>query len=614
MSGEPESKIISDLSENEKDKSICIEVNECPDQIEKTDLKDNKTSVVIRIEPGATGATETVEKGQNKTETDILNSNCNNPCEKHEDPSVSLTESENTTASLTSEDDDQQGVLNPAFIEDEEEKETNKKKKGHQRQPSCSPNKDIESISGILEGGSGKTENVIINPPILTDQSVTDSGKNDKQYSEYFMPSPEYKTQLGDYKKTKKSPSVAKIFCWIISCLLLTGAIIIAVLIGTGIIDTDPSKNIKVSRKLQPELDTKTEELPVSVQLLEVKADDVPNVLTNNPDFFLPKKDARYFDGKMRITNVEWNSNYQDNRSYQYQELADILQAELDALLNEYYPNFKFESNILRLMEGSVIAVFEIKASLKSDGSDVINEDNILDAIINNLEREMGYLFGKFIVSKESVEIQEKPSASTPIYVVLEGDEDEVDSLEQQLEIYESEIFSKPRLEPITELINDERTENNIELVTTTTLAESRTHSKNSMSLSSSDTTTKIVIESNSIFNKTTPTTTTETNQDVIATANTLMKLDTKDRDQLTDDIESRTDIYDQSEISNREVDVQSEYLETQSDKNDNIELEYFKSSEAENEYEFDSSEQITTDANINILELNTLQPNIINS
>ena len=144
MSSESESKIISDLSETEKAKSICIEVNECPDKIE-TDLKDNKTSVVIRIEPGAT---ETLDKGQNTTETDILNSNCNNPCEKHEDPSVSLTESENTTASLTSEDD-QQGVSNPAFVEDEEEKETNKKKKGHQRQPSCSPNKDIEVKSNL---------------------------------------------------------------------------------------------------------------------------------------------------------------------------------------------------------------------------------------------------------------------------------------------------------------------------------------------------------------------------------------------------------------------------------------------------------------------------------
>ena len=83
-------------------------------------------------------------------------------------------------------------------------------------------------------GGSGKPENIIINPPILTSETVTDS-KDDKQYSEYFMPTTEIKTQLGDYKKNKKSPSAAKIFCWIMSSLLLAGAIIIAALIGSKI-------------------------------------------------------------------------------------------------------------------------------------------------------------------------------------------------------------------------------------------------------------------------------------------------------------------------------------------------------------------------------------------
>ena len=79
-------------------------------------------------------------------------------------------------------------------------------------------------------GGSGKPENIIINPPILTSETVTDS-----KDSEYFMPTTEIKTQLGDYKKNKKSPSAAKVFCWIMSCLLLAGAIIIAALIGSKI-------------------------------------------------------------------------------------------------------------------------------------------------------------------------------------------------------------------------------------------------------------------------------------------------------------------------------------------------------------------------------------------
>ena len=140
MSSEPE-KPITDLAETDKPQSVCVMVgqDECQDdnKAEIKDLKDNAGSVVIRIEPAAT--TET-----NSQNTDSLNSN--DSCEKHhgEEQSLSSTESDHTTASLTSEEDGA-GLANPAFVEDEEEmEEGNKKKKGHQRQPSCSPNKDIE--------------------------------------------------------------------------------------------------------------------------------------------------------------------------------------------------------------------------------------------------------------------------------------------------------------------------------------------------------------------------------------------------------------------------------------------------------------------------------------
>ena len=90
-------------------------------------------------------------------------------------------------------------------------------------------------------GGSGG-DGHLPNPPIMTD--VTDmSKKGDDEnseksdaYSEYFMPTEEYKAQLsGDYKETKKGPTAAKIFCWIMSSLLLAGAVTLAVLIGSKI-------------------------------------------------------------------------------------------------------------------------------------------------------------------------------------------------------------------------------------------------------------------------------------------------------------------------------------------------------------------------------------------
>ena len=140
-------QIIADLSHTDKAQSVCVEVNECQDKIER-DLKDNEKSqtVVIRIEPTAEAAAAANEIRQN---TDSLNSN--NSCEKHENPSLSMTESENTSESISSsEEGDGDGVSNPAFVEDEEETEDiSKKKKGHQRKPSCSPNKDIEVCKSI---------------------------------------------------------------------------------------------------------------------------------------------------------------------------------------------------------------------------------------------------------------------------------------------------------------------------------------------------------------------------------------------------------------------------------------------------------------------------------
>ena len=68
-------QIISDLSHTDKAQSVCVEVNECQDKIER-DLRDNEKSqtVVIRIEPSAEAANEI------RQNTDSLNSN--NSCEK----------------------------------------------------------------------------------------------------------------------------------------------------------------------------------------------------------------------------------------------------------------------------------------------------------------------------------------------------------------------------------------------------------------------------------------------------------------------------------------------------------------------------------------------------
>ena len=78
------------------------------------------------------------------------------------------------------------------------------------------------------------------NPPILPGEEAADTADTaDKDaYTEYFMPAAaEHKAELGDYKPIKKSkPTAAKIFCWLMSSLLLAGAVVVAVLIGSKII------------------------------------------------------------------------------------------------------------------------------------------------------------------------------------------------------------------------------------------------------------------------------------------------------------------------------------------------------------------------------------------
>lgn len=610
MSSEPE-KPITDVVETDKPHSVCVMVSqdECQEdkKTEIKDLKDNAGSVVIRIEPAATTETDS----QN---TDSLNSN--NSCEKHrgEEQSLSSTESDHTTNSLSSEEDDGVGLANPAFVEDEELEEGKKKKKGHQRRPSCSPNKDIECISGVAVGGSGG-DGHFPNPPIMTD--VTDmskkgddekSEKNDA-YSEYFMPNTEYKTQLGgDYEKTKKEPTAAKIFCWIISSLLLTGAVILAVLIGTGIIDTDPTKHIKVSRKLSPENVSRAG----PGHLMEVRLENVPNVLTNDPDFFAHKKEVGYFDGEFKITNLGWNSDFQDSTTFQYQQLADILETELNSLLDNRFPKFAFNARIQRLTEGSVVVSFKIDVVSRTDGGDVINSDNILNAIMDNLDNELGYLFGKFLVPPASIIISGEETIDQNI--MNSDDQKGADDLEHQLETYEEEIFSKPGLETITDLMFGKTTKNDEVSTTTSELGgrdEATPSELNDPYLIEFVTTTKLA-ESDTQTESATEMWPAEDNVEIITTViQSTITDESPDNDKLDDWVESQTDIYNLSEIS---VESRTEYYEAETERSiEDMELVKFQSTndELDND-EMNTLEYEATTDNMS-LELNTFQTNIEN-
>ena len=292
----------------------------------------------------------------------------------------------------------------------------------------------------------------------------------------------------------------------------------------------------------------------------------------------------------------------EDSTTYQYQQLADILQTELNSLLDNHFQNFAFNARVQKFTEGSVVVSFKIDAVSKTDGSDVISGDNILNAIMDNLNNELGYLFGKFLVPPSSVII------SGDIINRDGQDEEEINDLEHQLETYEEEIFSKPRLESIPNLMFDGQYEND-EVSTTTEEGTGKATATelNDLNLIEFVTTAKLAETDTQ-----TELVSAVGNVEIITTLlGSRITDESADKENIDNGIESRTDIYDLSEISDE---TQTEYYASETERTiENIELVYFEASgdELDNEEANNSEYDATTD-NIS-LELNTFRTNIEN-
>jgi len=174
---------------------------------------------------------------------------------------------------------------------------------------------------------------------------------------------------------------------------------------SAGIIDTNLNRNIKVSRKLRPENVTE-EQVVASPHFLEVMAADAPNVLTNDPQFFTKTRDVRHFDGEMTITNVEWNSDFEDlTNSF----LGKMLSVEIEEGLNNILANdemvnqqeeLEFDTKVLSFRPGSVKVLFSIDVSTFDKFSDDFDTETISEAIFRSMETETGTLLGKFLVPR----------------------------------------------------------------------------------------------------------------------------------------------------------------------------------------------------------------------
>lgn len=306
-----------------------------------------------------------------------------------------------------------------------------------------------------------------------------------------------------------------------------------------------------------------------------------------------------------------WNSDFEDSTTFQFQQLADILETELKSLLDNHFPNFAFNARVQRMTEGSVVVSFKIDVVSKTDGSDVINSDNILNAIMDNLDNELGYLFGKFLVPPASVIITGEETVDQNI--MNRDDKKEIDDLERQLETYEEEIFSKPGLDTITNSMlaksSDEVSTATGELEGT----EEATPSKlNDLNLIEFVTTAKLAESDTQQTESATEMLPAVDNVEIITTVfQSNITDESPDNDKLDDWIESQTDIYDLSDIS---VETRTEYYDAETERSiENIELAYFQSTDDElDNDEANTSEYETTTDSIS-LELNTFQTNIEN-
>merc|ERR1712106_1023739 len=150
----------------------------------------------------------------------------------------------------------------------------------------------------------------------------TKNGLTEEQYKEYFMSENDLKNSFrGEQTKNRSTKNCGKLCCWMLSLALLAGAITVAVLIGIGVIDTDPVRQVKESRNLEIEA-AGIEEIHTQT-FMEVANTSGPNVLTNDPAFFFSKKaykkETEYedevkheFELKLRVKQgLEYETEYE---------------------------------------------------------------------------------------------------------------------------------------------------------------------------------------------------------------------------------------------------------------------------------------------------------------
>jgi len=198
-----------------------------------------------------------------------------------------------------------------------------------------------------------------------------------------------------------------------LAMLLLVGAVAVAVLIGTGIIDTNPTRQVKEGRRINAKSGGNELSAP---RLLEVNHANAPNILTNDPNFFqdntynaekhLPPQNSvvNVFTGQIRISNMEWDDNLARNTS----ELFYTLSSEFEKNLKNLFTRAPVDNGsqvmvkVNEFVPGSVIVKYTV--GWLADNV-VLKASDVRNTLMEQTKIGNGKLFGKFVVAKETIAV-----------------------------------------------------------------------------------------------------------------------------------------------------------------------------------------------------------------
>ena len=106
---------------------------------------------------------------------------------------------------------------------------------------------------------------------------------------------------------------------------------------------------------------------------------------------------------------MNWSSDLADQNSYQFKQLAGMLEEGINDVLRAHFHNFTFHTTVQKFSEGSVIVEFDITVTNNdNDNEELIGKTEIAQALIRNINQDYGFLFGKFSTANNSVIIEDR--------------------------------------------------------------------------------------------------------------------------------------------------------------------------------------------------------------